>query len=200
MTNNPPLARHPGETDAAYRYRVRKYITKHAPAEHRYFVRGGKPGGRAQRWLVPGLFMAIGLFFALSGYVMGADIRTLNGPDGARGEFVVESLAKRYDESAKNNTVYTPVVAVRGMSIVPLNSKPQENKYAVGDTVDLRYSQHGKIVASFLNEDGEAEGLPSTILTAMGIVFVVIGLLIGKFYRGAVDHGNVEKELAKLTA
>ena len=200
MNNNTSLARQPDETEAAHRRRVRKHITKNAPAEHRYFVRGGKPGGSAQRWFVPGMFMALGLFFAVSGYLLSADIRTLNGPTGAQGEFVVESISQQYDESAKNNTEHLPVVTIRNKAIVPLNSKPHENQYAVGDVVDLRYSQEGKVVASFLNEDGEAESTPSYILTAMGVVFIVIGLLIAKFYRGAVDPHYVDKELSRLTS
>ena len=192
------LPRQSNETEVAYRRRVRKHIIKNAPAEHRYFVRGGKPGEKGQRWIVPGMFIALGLFFAVSGYLLNADIRTLNGPNGTQGEFIVQNLSKQYDESAKNNTEYLPVVTVRDQAIVPLNSKPQENTYAVGDTVKLRYSQQGKVVASFLNEEGEAEGAPSHVLTAMGGLIVVIGLLVGKFYRGAVDPEYVEKELAKL--
>lgn len=198
--NNPSLDRQPNETDTAHRRRVRKYIKKNAPTEHRYYVRGGKPGGKGQRWFVPGLFVALGLFFAISGYLLGADIRNLNGPNGATGEFVVENLSKQYKESAKNNTEYLPVVTIRDEAIVPLNSKPHKNTYAVGDTVKVRYSQQGKVVASFLNEDDEADGVPSTVLTAMGILVIVIGLLFGKFYRGAVDPAYVEKELAKRTA
>ena len=197
---NNPLPRQSDETDDAYRHRVRKYITKNAPAEYRYFVRNGTPGGKGQRWFVPGMFIALGLFFAVSGYLLSADIRTLNGPTGAQGEFTVKSISKRYDESAKDKTEYLPVVTVRDKAIVPLNSKPSENKYAVGDAVTLRYSEQGKVVASFLNEDGEAESAPSYVLTAMGVLFAVIGLLIARFYRGAVDHEYVEKELSRLTA
>lgn len=197
MNNTPSPSRKPNETEASYRRRARRYITKNAPAEHRYFVRGSKPGGKGRRWFVPGLFMAIGIFFGVSGYLLGADIRTVNGSNGAQGEFIVESITQRYDESAKNNTEYLPVVTIRNESIIPLNSKPRENHYAVGDTVALRYSQDGKVVASFLNDQGEAESAPSYVLMAMGGVFVVIGLLIAKFYRGAVDSEYVEKELAK---
>lgn len=197
--NTTPLSRQPNETEVAYRRRIRKHIAKNAPMEQRYFVRGGKPGGKAQRWFIPGMLIAIGLFFGISGYLLSADIRTLNGPNGAQGEFIVESLSKRYDESAKNNTEYLPVVTVRNEAIVPLNSKPKDNKYAVGDTVSLRYSQQGKAVASFLNVDGKAESAPSYVLTAMGGVFVAIGLLVARFYRGAVDPKYTEKELSRLT-
>jgi hypothetical protein len=193
------LPRQSNETEAAHQRRVRKHITKNAPAEHRYYVHGGKPGEKGQRWIVPGMFIVLGLFFAVSGYLLNADIRAVNGPNGAQGEFVVQNLSKQYNESAKNNTEYLPVVTVRDEAIIPLNSKPHENTYAVGDTVKLRYSQQGKVVASFLNKDGEAESAQSHVLTAMGGVIVVIGLLVAKFYRGAVDPEYVEKELAKLT-
>ena len=198
--NNSSLDRKPNETDISYQRRVRKYIAKNAPAEQRYFVRGGRPGDQGQRWFVPGLFIALGLFIGISCYLIGADVRTVNGPNGTQGEFVVESLSKQYDETAKNNTEYLPVVTIRDEAIVPLNSRPHENKYAVGDVVTLRYSQQGKVVASFLNEDGEAESLPSQVGMAMGALFIVIGLLVAKFYRGAVDHTYIDNELSKLTS
>ena len=199
MNNDHSLSRQPNETDAAYRRRARKHIIKNAPAEQRYFVRGGKPGGSGQRWFVPGLFIALGLFFGISGYMLSADIRTVNGPDGTKGDFVVENITEDYNEDKSGDPEYLPVVTIRDEAIVPLNSKPHENKYAVGDIVTLRYSQQGKVVASFLNDKDEAESTPSYILTGMGILFIVIGLLIGKFYRGAVDNEYIEKELARLS-
>lgn len=200
MNNDSPLARRPNETDAAYRRRIRKDITKNAPAEHRYFVRGGKPGGKHQRWFVPGLFVAIGLFIGVSSYLIGADIRTVNGPNGAQGEFMVENITKSGSRTkAAEEPKYVPVVTIRGEAIVPLNSKPKDNQYAIGDVVTLRYSQQGEVVASFLNEDGKAESGPSAVGMTMGAILIIIGLLTAKLYRGAVDYAYVEKELSKVT-
>jgi hypothetical protein len=198
--NNPSLARRPDENEIAHRRRVRKYITKNAPAEHRYFVRGGKPGSKHQRWFVPGLFVLLGMFIGVSSYMIGADVRTVNGPNGAQGEFVVENVVKSGSRTkASEDPKYVPVVTIRGEAIVPLNSKPSDNKYAIGDVVNLRYSQQGKVVASFLNEDGEAETAPSYVGMTMGAIIIIIGLLVAKFYRGAVDPDYMNKELSILT-
>lgn len=198
--NNPSLARRPDENEAAHRRRVRKYITKKAPAEHRYFVRGGKPGSKHQRWIVPGLFIALGLFIGIISYMAGADVRTVNGPNGAQGEFTVEDITKSgMRTKAGEDPKYLPVVTVRGEMIVPLNSKPKDNQYAIGDVVTLRYSQQGKVAASFLNEDGKADTAASNVGMIMSAIMIIIGLLVATFYRGAVDPDYMNQELAKLT-
>jgi hypothetical protein len=198
--NNPPLARRPVENETDHRRRVRKYITKKAPAEHRYFVRGGKPGSKHQRWIVPGLFIAFGMFIGVISYVAGANVRTVNGPNGAQGEFTVESITESgMRTKPSDGPEYLPVVTVRGETIVPLNSKPHDNQYAIGDVVTLRYSQQGKVVASFVNEDGNADTTASNVGMTMSAIIIIIGLLVAAFYRGAVDPGYMNKELAKLT-
>lgn len=198
--DNPPLARRPDENEKAHRRRVRKYITKNAPSEHRYFVRGGKPGSKHQRWIVPGLFVALGLFIGAISYMAGADVRAVNGPNGIQGEFTVESITRSgMRTKPSDDPEYLPIVTVRGETIVPLNSKPHDNLYAVGDVVTLRYSQQGKVVASFVNEDGKADTTASNVGMTMSAIIILIGLLVAAFYRGAVDPEYMNKELGKLT-
>ena len=198
--NNPSLTRRPNENETAHRRRIRKYITKNAPAEYRYFVRGGKPGGKHQRWIVPGAFIALGIFIGGISSMAGADIRTVNGPNSAQGEFIVESITKSgMRTKPSDGPEYLPVVTVRGETIVPLNSKPHDNHYAIGDVVTLRYSQQGKVVASFVNEDGKADTTASNVGMTMSAVIIIIGLMVATFYRGAADSDYVNKELAKIT-
>lgn len=198
--NNPTLARQPDENETTHRRRVRKYIIKNAPVEHRYFVRGGKPGSKYQRWFVSGLFVVLGMFIGAISYTAGADVRMINGPNGAQGEFMVESITNSgMRTKAGEDPKYVPVVTVRGESIVPLNSKPGDNQYEVGDVVTLRFSQQGKIVASFLNEDGKADTTASNVGMTMSVIVIIIGLLVATFYRGAVDPDYMNKELSKLT-
>lgn len=200
MNDTSPLSRNPDEAEVAYQRRLRKYIIKNAPAEQRYYIRNGTPGAKGGRWIVPGLFMALGLFFAVNGYLLGADIRNINGPNGVQGEFMVEDLVKgSRDRAANKEPEYTPVVTIRDKSVVPLNSRPHENRYSIGDMVTVRYTQQGKVVASFLKEDGKAADAPSRVLTAMGFVVILIGVLLGRFYRGAVDTGYVEREMKRLS-
>jgi hypothetical protein len=196
-----PLPRKSDEAEIVYQRRLRKYIVKNAPAERRYYVRNGTPGTKGGRWIVPGLFMALGLFFAVNGYLLGADIRNINGPNGTQGEFMVEDLVKSSrDRAANEEPEFTPVVTIRNQAVVPLNSKPGDNHYAVGDMVTVRYTRQGKVVASFLKEDGKAADAPSRVLTAMGFVVILIGVLVGRYYRGAVDNDYVESEMKRLSA
>jgi hypothetical protein len=203
MDNNTPptlpLNRKPEETDLMWEVRAKKYISKHAPTEHRYYVRDGKPGAKGQRWVIPGMFVAMGLFFTISGYMNGAEIRDLNGPNGAQAEFVVEDLTMRYgDTKNAEDPYYLPVVTVRGESVIPLNSKAQRTSYAIGDVVALRYTQNGKVSASFVGDDGKANDGPSMVLMTVGTIILAVGLLVRKYYRGAVDKNYIDSEFEKL--
>lgn len=140
------------------------------------------------------------MFIGIISYMAGADVRTVNGPNGAQGEFTVEDITKSgMRTKAGEDPKYLPVVTVRGQAIVPLNSKPHDNQYEVGDVVTLRYSQQGKVVASFVNEDGKADTTASNVGAIMGAIMITIGLLVATFYRGAVDPDYMNKEISKLT-
>lgn len=200
MSDSPlSFSRQANESDVAWQHRVRSYIVKNAPKEHRYYVRNGRPGGKGQRWFIPGLFVAIGLFFAIAGYFNGTEIRELNGPNGKQDEFLVEDLVQHYRDTKKqHDPYYLPVVVIRNESIIPLNSKPKDNDYKIGDLVTVRYTQQGKVSASFVDEDGNVSDAPSTVLVVMGVIFAAVGILVGKFYRGAVDGDYIASELIRL--
>lgn len=190
--------RMPNESDPSWRRRIKRHISKNAPAEHRYYTRGGKPGSKGQRWITPIMFIIIGTFFVFSSYIMGADVRNLNGPDGKQDVFVVNDLEQRYrDTKNAKDPYYVPVVNVRGESIVPLLS--MDRTFSIGQSISLRYTTQGRVAAAFTDNSGKVSSSGATALLVMGIIFIVIGILVGKYYRGAVDSKYIDDEFARLT-
>jgi hypothetical protein len=194
----PNFDRQPNESEYVWQSRVKQYIRKNAPKEHRYYVRDGRPGAKGQRWFIPGLFVAIGLFFSVSGYMMGDDIRNLNGPNGRQGEFTVIDLEHRYRDTKNAEGLYdVPVVMIRDTQVIPLLSK--DRQFELGEPITVKYTEQGKVVAAFANEDGHVSDGSSMVLTIIGILVIGIGILVGRFYKGAVDYKYVESEFARLT-
>lgn len=197
-TDTPNFNRQPNESETVWQMRVRGYISKHAPKEHRYYVRDGRPGAKGQRWFIPGLFVALGLFFAISGYMMGEDVRNLNSPKAQTGEFTVVNLERRYSDTKNaKDPYYLPVVVIRGTPVIPLLSKDRD--FAMHEPITVKYTQEGKVVAAFADEDGHVSDVGSTILMSMGVIFMGVGVLIGRYYKGAVDYKYVDSEFARLT-
>lgn len=199
QSNTPPIPRQPNESEFSWGRRLRRHIRRNAPDEYRYYVRGGQSGAKSQRWILPGVFAVLGLFFIGAGYVNNAQIRELNGPNGARGMFIVERVERQQRQGvAEENYPVVPVVTIRGESVVPLYSHDQE--FAVGKPVDLRYTQQGKVTASFIDETGHVPSISFVMMFGTGAFFMLLGVLIGIFYRGAVDPEYLNRELARLTA
>lgn len=198
MSKSASLDRQPNESEHAWQRRLRKYIRANAPSESRYYVRNGTPGRKSERWFIPAIFGVLGVFFIISMLGLGANVRELNGPNGRLGEFVVESLQQQHTKNA-DDPEFTPIVTIRGEQIVPLFSQPNKNTYQVGDVVKLRYSQQGDVVAAFTNADGQVSNPAVYVGFSIGLIFVLIGILMGVFYRGAVDERYIDSELARLT-
>ncbi len=192
------LQRQPGESDSKWKSRVNTYIRRHAPKEYRFFIRNGKPGAKGQRYILPGVFILLGLLFAGFSMSLSADANNLNGVNGQQGDFIVEDLQRSYTKNAKP-AEYAPVVTVRGQQIVPLFSQPSKHAYQIGDTVTLRYTKQGKVTAAFLDDTGKVASPASTVGVIMGLIAVIVGVLIAVFYRGAVDESYRQAEFDRLT-
>jgi len=183
------------ETDTQYTRRLHRYIRQHA-RRYLWVMNTGRPW---QRYVIPGMYYVAALIvtFVMLSFIN--DLRTLNGPKSASGDFAVVDVNVKSTQDVNDRKVesYTPNIELRGEKTEVLNSAGQ--KFTGEKQITVRYTTEGKRLAAFADTTG-AVPIPTGYLYIFLVpaLFAISGLLIQFVYKGRVSDTYREKAIVAL--